>query len=292
MSKSPGDDTVQKYWSSNRAYPFKANDFVRTDESSDDLFYGAPRFVTHIDDAAIAALEQYYDRVLPGGVMRPNSSRRLKPRILDLCSSWTSHYPASVIKSTAGGKEGAFVEIFGLGMNRAELEKNSLFGSGARIVWDLNAKPWIPAMQLGLKEADPSFDPAEVHRESNEQDQTAVELEEWEKLDSTTITVSLDYLTSPLQVLKSIRSFTKTYGTVHVIVSNRCFPTKAVARWLRASERERLVMCAEDLWWSGWSNIEWEKLAPLDSTTKQPVQSDATFAAGDPLWVVRGINPD
>lgn len=36
--------------------PFREEDFQRYDPSSDKLFYDSPRFVTHIDDAAIAAL--------------------------------------------------------------------------------------------------------------------------------------------------------------------------------------------------------------------------------------------
>ncbi len=36
--------------------PFRDEDFQRYDPSSDKLFYDQPRFVTHIDDSAIAAL--------------------------------------------------------------------------------------------------------------------------------------------------------------------------------------------------------------------------------------------
>lgn len=38
--------------------PYKPDDFQRFDESSDAAFYASPRFVTHIDDAAIGALTQ------------------------------------------------------------------------------------------------------------------------------------------------------------------------------------------------------------------------------------------
>jgi hypothetical protein len=37
-------------------FPFSAEDFQRYDESPDTFFYGQPRYVTHIDDKAIAAL--------------------------------------------------------------------------------------------------------------------------------------------------------------------------------------------------------------------------------------------
>jgi hypothetical protein len=39
--------------------PFRPDDFQRYDESSDAFFYESPRFVTHIDDGAIAALTKY-----------------------------------------------------------------------------------------------------------------------------------------------------------------------------------------------------------------------------------------
>ncbi|KAH0935783.1 hypothetical protein HID58_012900 [Brassica napus] len=68
-------------------FPFKEEDFQRFDESSDSTFYEAPRFVTHIDDPAIAALTKYYSKVLP-------ESETPGVSILDMCSSWVSHYPA------------------------------------------------------------------------------------------------------------------------------------------------------------------------------------------------------
>lgn len=39
--------------------PFGPDDFQRYDESTDDVFYSQPRFVTHIDDGAIGALTEY-----------------------------------------------------------------------------------------------------------------------------------------------------------------------------------------------------------------------------------------
>lgn len=49
--------------------------------STDSLFYEAPRFVTHIDDPAIAALTKFYSDVLP-----PSNTPGVS--ILDMCSSW------------------------------------------------------------------------------------------------------------------------------------------------------------------------------------------------------------
>lgn len=52
--------------------------------SSDSLFYSEPRFVTHIDDPAIAALTRYYSKVFP-----PSNTPGVS--LLDLCSSWVGH---------------------------------------------------------------------------------------------------------------------------------------------------------------------------------------------------------
>ena len=40
-------------------FPFGPEEFQRYDETPDTSFYSQPRFVTHIDDGAIAALTKY-----------------------------------------------------------------------------------------------------------------------------------------------------------------------------------------------------------------------------------------
>ena len=52
----------------------------RVDEAPDGDFYAQPRFVHHIDDYCIAALKEFYERMLPKG-----------GSVLDMMSSWTSH---------------------------------------------------------------------------------------------------------------------------------------------------------------------------------------------------------
>ena len=59
--------------------------FRRIDESDDEVFYSVPRFVTHIDDGAIANVGEIYAQLLPQG-----------GAILDLMSSWRSHLPAHI----------------------------------------------------------------------------------------------------------------------------------------------------------------------------------------------------
>ena len=98
-----------------------ANAFRRADETPDALFYRTPRFVTHIDDAAIDAVTQVYREYLPEG-----------GAILDLCSSWVSHLPP----------EASYREVIGLGMNREELATNPRLSEF--VVQDLNENPRLP----------------------------------------------------------------------------------------------------------------------------------------------------
>ena len=68
--------------------PFSSRDFFRADEGDDENFYTLPRLVYHIDEPAVAALTQYYRaHIAPGS------------KILDICSSWVSHYPSEFKKS-------------------------------------------------------------------------------------------------------------------------------------------------------------------------------------------------
>ena len=59
--------------------------FAKADPSPDAEFYAYPRLVTHIDDAAIAAVTRVYRERLPSG-----------GAVLDLMSSWVSHLPADI----------------------------------------------------------------------------------------------------------------------------------------------------------------------------------------------------
>ncbi|MDA0789132.1 MAG: methyltransferase domain-containing protein [Proteobacteria bacterium] len=95
--------------------------FRRQDETPDHRFYAEPRFVTHIDDATIIALTEYYRETLRAG-----------DRLLDLMSSWVSHLPGDVV----------YGDVAGLGMNREELAANPRLDRFE--VRDLNADPTLP----------------------------------------------------------------------------------------------------------------------------------------------------
>ncbi len=98
-----------------------ARAFDKQDPAPDPAFYAQPRFVTHIDDEAIAAVTQLYRTTLPPG-----------GAILDLMSSWVSHLPEDV----------TYASVVGHGMNAAELGANPRLQRW--FVQDLNAEPTLP----------------------------------------------------------------------------------------------------------------------------------------------------
>jgi SAM-dependent methyltransferase len=103
---------------------FPAGFFTRADERPDAEFYGPPRLVTHIDDAAIAAVGELYAELgIDGAAPAP-------VRVLDLMSSWVSHFRTPP------------AELVVLGMNAAELAANR--AATERVVRDLNADPRLP----------------------------------------------------------------------------------------------------------------------------------------------------
>ena len=95
--------------------------FTRLDEMPDEMFYGMPRLVTHIDDEACIALAAYYDGILKDC-----------DRILDLMSSCVSHLPDTLKP----------VHVTGHGMNTTELAANPQLDT--HFVQNLNRTPALP----------------------------------------------------------------------------------------------------------------------------------------------------
>jgi len=102
-------------------------------------------------------------------------------------------------------------EIVGLGLNENELKKNP--DLTAYVLHDLNKDPHLPL-------PDNHFD-AVIN------------------------TVSVDYMTQPVQVFEEVARILKPGGLFLVIFSNRMFPQKAVKVWREANEDERLILVDE-----------------------------------------------
>jgi SAM-dependent methyltransferase len=113
----------------------------------------------------------------------------------DLMSSWISHLPEDV----------QFANVFGLGMNGAELKRNPRLSDFD--VHDLNAHPELP------------YSP--------------------NSFDAVLIAVSVQYLIRPVEVFKSISRVLRPAGKCIVSMSHRVFPTKAVHAFLLLPPQER-----------------------------------------------------
>ena len=107
-----------------------ARAFDKQDDGDDLSFYAPPRLVTHIDDAAVAALTGLYRELLPAD-----------GRVLDLMSSWVSHLPDEI----------RYGEVVGHGMNADELAANPRLDRW--FVQDLNADPVLPLADASLDAA-------------------------------------------------------------------------------------------------------------------------------------------
>lgn len=100
------------------SHPFPPGFFDQADRSPDSAFYSQPRLVTHIDADAITAVGALYEELGVSG------------DVLDLMSSWISHFPTPPTHLTA------------LGMNPDELIANP--AAEVAVVQDLNAEPRLP----------------------------------------------------------------------------------------------------------------------------------------------------
>lgn len=215
------------------AWPFSPEDFFRMDESPDTVFYEDSRLVYHIDDDAVAALSEYYGAVFSAF----HAEEGRAPDVLDICSSWVSHYPADANLGT----------VCGCGMNEYELSQNPVFTGGSDkeacppyVAKDLNVNPNIPY-------ADSSFD-------------------------LVTCVVSVDYLNKPLEVFKELNRVLRPGGRALMAISNRCFPTKAIQIWLQTNDLEHIFIVGSYFHYSGG----WEPPSAIDRSPN-PGRSDPMF---------------
>lgn len=212
-------------------WPYTVADLNRLDNSVDSNFYAEPRFVTHIDDEAIAVLTDYYQTEFQAYAQNMGEKRPLD--VLDLCSSWISHLPTA-------GDSFEYGKVVGLGMNQAELEANKQLTDV--ILQDLN-------------------------QPSAEGSSLLADLED-NSMDIICNVVSVDYLTQPLQVFQEMHRILRPGGIALMSFSNRCFPTKAVAMWLQADDIGRLTIVAS---YFHYASRDWSEIEALDLKERQVV---------------------
>jgi SAM-dependent methyltransferase len=133
--------------------------------------------------------------------------------------------------------------VVGVGMNRAEMEDNP--GLTEIVIHNLNRVPRLPF-------ADAEFDGAVV-------------------------TVSVQYMTAPLETFAEVGRVLKPGAPFIVTFSNRMFPTKAVAIWQNLDDYDHVKLVARYFMESGgFENIEF-----ID-------KSGPTTPPSDPVWAVVG----
>jgi len=129
----------------------------------------------------------------------------------------------------------------GLGLNAEEMSENP--DLDAHVVHDLNRDPRIPF-------ADAEFDAA-------------------------TLTVSMQYLVHPIEVFRDVRRVLRPGGRFVVVLSQRCFPPKAVKIWQQcANMRERMELGMAYFRYAGG----FEDLLGVDLRPNPPPDGDPVVA--------------
>jgi hypothetical protein len=116
----------------------------------------------------------------------------------------------------------AYAEVIGHGMNAAELAANPRLTRW--FVQDLNADPVLPLADASL--------------------------------DAAMICVGVQYLQDPVRVLADVARTLKPGAPLIVSFSNRCFPTKAVAVWLRLNDAGHAALVRLYLEAAGLTDIQ------------------------------------
>lgn len=143
--------------------------------------------------------------------------------------------------------------VVGLGLNKTELESNPALSE--HVIHDMNSDPRLPFPD--------------------------------NRFDAVVNTVSIDYLTQPLEVFQDVSRVLKPEGLFIVIFSNRMFPPKAVNVWKASTEKQRAELVRRFFTLSGRFAIQGYQ----ESTGKPRPEDDKYYEAGipsDPVYAVWG----
>ncbi len=173
--------------------------------------------MVHIDDGAIAAVSGLFRDLIPQHSV-----------VLDLMSSWRSHWPREHPKE----------RLVGLGLNAAEMADNPDLDE--HLVHNVNQDPVLPF-------EDSSFD-------------------------AVVITVSVQYLTRPIETFQQVNRILRSGGVFIVTFSNRMFPTKAVRIWRGTSDQGRVELVASYMEYAGkYQDIKGGQVNQEDSPPDDPL---------------------
>ena len=134
--------------------------------------------------------------------------------------------------------------LVGLGMNRAEMEDNPALNEV--VVHNLNQNPELPFAE--------------------------------NEFDGAIVTVSIQYMTRPLEIFRGVAKVLKPGAPFIVTFSNRMFPTKAVAIWHTLDEFDRVRL----VWRYFQESRGFENMETIDMSTP-------TDPPTDPIWAVSGF---
>ncbi len=157
----------------------------KLDESNDEYFYSDPKFVYHLD----ANFRKYLTYIYKNQINDDST-------VLDLMSSWDSYLP----------KEKRYKKIIGHGLNKDELERNTIFNS----FWiqNFNQNQVIPLVN--------------------------------ESVDYCLMVAAWQYLQYPENLTNEISRILSQQGKFIISFSNRAFWHKAPKIWTSSTESERI----------------------------------------------------
>jgi SAM-dependent methyltransferase len=133
--------------------------------------------------------------------------------------------------------------LVGLGMNRPEMEDNPALTE--IVIHNLNQNPVLPFTE--------------------------------DDFDGAVVTVSIQYMTRPVEIFRGVAKVLKPGAPFIVSFSNRMFPTKAVAIWHSLGEFDRVRLVSR--YFQESDNFENMEVIDMSAPTEPP---------SDPIWVVVG----
>jgi SAM-dependent methyltransferase/FKBP-type peptidyl-prolyl cis-trans isomerase 2 len=149
----------------------------------------------------------------------------------------------------------ADLSVTGIGMNPDELDANSMLSN--RLIQDLNRNATLPF--------------------------------EENSFDIVLCSLSVEYLTSPLELFAEVRRVLRPGGLFINSFSERWFPTKVVTLWTELHPFERIGMVLDDYIATGFDDLQTESVRGHFRPDADRYRGMSPFS--DPVYVVTGRKP-